>query len=92
MADVRVEGVVGAEADVEDAKEWLHGIRTGGTHIPGVISAGRFHSHGERVFWDVHDAEKAVAIQLENWEYARLVVQVDDPAATVADISKAVAQ
>ncbi|MDQ6797407.1 MAG: hypothetical protein M3011_05175, partial [Actinomycetota bacterium] len=28
--------VVGAEADVEDAKEWLHGIRTGGTHIPGV--------------------------------------------------------
>lgn len=32
------------------AREWLHGIRPGGTHIPGVISAGRFYSHGTWVF------------------------------------------
>src|SRR5215472_16363616 len=47
---------VAAVAPAEsEAREWLHGIRVGGTHMPGVISAGRFYSHGKWVFWDVHD-------------------------------------
>ena len=29
-------------------------IRVGGAHVPGVLSAGRV-SHGQLVFWDVHD-------------------------------------
>jgi hypothetical protein len=47
--------VVGA-AEVEDeARQWLHGSRLAGTDVPGVISAGRFYSHDEWVFWDVQD-------------------------------------
>ena len=60
------------------------GIRAPGAHVPGVINAGTFHIHGERVFWDVHDPAKAVVIELADEHYARLVVQVADPGATVA--------
>jgi hypothetical protein len=55
-----------------------------GAHVPGVITAGTFHIPGERVFWDVHDPAKAVVIELADEHYARLVVQVADPRATVA--------
>ncbi|MEU7854513.1 hypothetical protein [Nonomuraea sp. NPDC049141] len=48
-----------------------------------MITAGTFHLDGERVFWDVHDAAKAVVIELADERYTRLVVEVDDPRATV---------
>ncbi len=59
------------------------GIRAPGTHIPGVIVAGTYHRGGERVFWDVKNPDKAVVIELAGERYARLVVEVDDPRATV---------
>ena len=59
------------------------GVRAPGTHVPGVIVAGTFHHEGERVFWDVRDAAKAVVIELDDEQYARLVIQVEDPGATV---------
>jgi hypothetical protein len=59
------------------------GVRARGAHVPGVITAGTFHIPGERVFWDVHDPAKAVVIELADEHYARLVVQVADPRATV---------
>ncbi|WP_433515230.1 hypothetical protein ACQP2T_06200 [Nonomuraea sp. CA-143628] len=59
------------------------GIRTPGTHVPGVITAGTFLLDGERVFWDVRDPAKAVVIELADERYARLVIQVDDPRSTV---------
>jgi hypothetical protein len=54
-----------------------------------VIVAGTFHHEGNRVFWDVHDPAKAVVIHLADERYARLVIGVDDPAATVAAIRRA---
>ncbi|AGZ38524.1 hypothetical protein [Actinoplanes friuliensis] len=65
------------------------GLRAPGTHVPGVIVAGTFHADGERVFWDVRDADKAVVIQLDDAEYARLVIEVDDPRAAVDLIEQA---
>jgi hypothetical protein len=44
---------------------------------------------GERVFWDAHDPEKAIVIRLRDKGYARLVIEVDDPPATVAAIQEA---
>jgi hypothetical protein len=61
----------------------FRGIRTAGTYVPGVIVAGTFRTEGERTFWDVRDAQKAVVIELDDDAYARLVVEVDDPGATV---------
>jgi hypothetical protein len=78
--------VVNAEADPELARGWWRGIRSGGTQVPGVITAGTFHQEGERVFWDVHDPEKTVVIRLKDERYSRLVIEVEDPPTTVAVI------
>ena len=64
--------VLGATADPGVINE-PKGIRAPGAHVPGVITAGTFHIHGERVFWDVHDPAKAVVIELADEHYARLV-------------------
>jgi hypothetical protein len=65
------------------------GWRGPGAHIPGVIVAGTYHLHGERVFWDVHDPATAIVVELTDERYARLVVGVPDPAQTVAEIEAA---
>lgn len=59
------------------------GWKLGGSRIPGVIVAGTFRHEGEKVFWDVRDPERAVVIELRDETYQRLVVEVDDPRATV---------
>ncbi|MGW2182373.1 hypothetical protein ACWCXX_30650 [Streptomyces sp. NPDC001732] len=80
--------VRGATADPGIVKE-PKGLRSPGTHLPGVVTAGTFHVDGERVFWDVRDPAKAVVIQLADERYARLVIQVSDPRATVALVEDA---
>ncbi len=42
------------------------GWRGPGSHLPGIITAGTFHQDGGRIFWDVHDPDKAVVIALEH--------------------------
>lgn len=86
LANVR-----GATADPGIAAE-PKGVRAPGTNVPGVITAGTFHQDGERVFWNVHHAARAIVIQLADERYARLVVEVADPAATVALIERATAR
>jgi hypothetical protein len=80
--------VRGATIDPGIVREWK-GVRTAGTYLPGVIVAGTFRTEGERVFWDVRDAQKAVVIQLDDAEYARLIVEVDDPHGVVDLIEQA---
>ncbi|MEU1087213.1 hypothetical protein ACFYPN_26180 [Streptomyces sp. NPDC005576] len=76
--------VRGATHDPGIARE-PKGIRVGGTNLPRVITAGRFIRHGERLFWDVRNPDKAVVIELADAEtYDRLVIEVADPRATVA--------
>jgi hypothetical protein len=84
--------VVGAEVDPEIAREWHKGIGAGGTHVPGVVTAGTFYQEGERVFWDVHDPEQTVVIQLRDERYARLVIEVENPHATAVAIQGALGE
>ncbi|MGW7295554.1 hypothetical protein ACWGIB_24575 [Streptomyces xiamenensis] len=65
------------------------GIRAPGTRVPGLITAGTFHLNGEKVFWDVRDPAKTVVVELADQDYARLVLQVEDPRATVALVENA---
>ncbi|UGT55193.1 hypothetical protein [Nocardia asteroides] len=82
--------VRGATVDPGIVKE-RKGIRAPGTHLPGVITAGTFHIDGEQVFWDLRDPDKAVVVELADERYARLVIEVDNPAEVVALIEKACA-
>ncbi len=74
---------------VHAAPEHVRGIRAPGTYIPGVITAGTFHLDGDKIFWDVHDPAKAIAIDLQHDLYAQLVIEVADPAAAMTLIENA---
>jgi hypothetical protein len=87
--EVPLSHVEGAEADPEEARRRWHGIMERGIWVPGPITAGTYYREGELVFWDVHDPEKTVVIRLRDERYARLVVEVEDPEATVARVNEA---
>jgi hypothetical protein len=70
-------------ADPEIAHGWWHGLRMPGTNIPGVLTAGTFYQDGKRVFWDVHNPENTVVIELKDERYNQLIVEVADPNAAV---------
>jgi hypothetical protein len=64
-------------------------LKMAGTYIPGLIAAGTFKMHGKRILWDVKSVEKAIVIDLVDDRYDELVVEVDDPQATVDQIRTA---
>jgi hypothetical protein len=88
--EVSLGHIAGVDASVPEAHQIWHGLRMGGTNLPGVITAGRYVQHGEWAFWDVHDPDKAIAIRLHDEHYAKLVIGVDDPAATANAIASAI--
>ncbi len=82
--EIPLQHVAAIRADPEVARGWWHGWRMPGTNLPGVITAGTFYQDGKRVFWDVHDPENTVVIDLHDERYNQLIVEVADPAAAVA--------
>ena len=78
-------------ADPEPARGWWHGVRLPGTQIPGLLTAGSFYQRGGFVFYDVHDPELTVVIDLDHEHYQRLVIQVADPEEVVTKLSSAIA-
>jgi hypothetical protein len=82
--------VAAAEADPQEARRRWHGIMERGIWVPGSITAGTYYQEGELVFWDVHDPQKTVVIRLKDERYRQLVIEVEDPEATVARINEAV--
>ena len=82
--EIPLQHVAGIRADPSIAHGWWHGWRIPGTQIPGVITAGTFYQDGKRVFWDVHNPDNTVVIELRDERYNQLIVEVDDPNTTVA--------
>jgi hypothetical protein len=88
--DIPLSKVRAVRADPEAARGGLsRGLRLPGTYVPGLITAGTYYKGGERTFWDVHRPERAIVIELEGARFARLVVEVEDPAYTVRRIETA---
>jgi hypothetical protein len=66
--------ITSARHDPEAARTW--GFRAPGTHIPGLLKAGTFYL--------VDSLENAIVVELADEQFARLIIEVADPAATVA--------
>ena len=67
-------------------------MRVPGSDMPYVVMAGSFvFLDGEHAFWDVHDPDRTVVIELDHERFAELVLEVDDPQATAAAVNAAVA-
>lgn len=68
---------------VDDARRLKRGPRVG-TYMPGGTIAGNFGFGANKAFWAVQH-RTAVVIELDfHGRYAKLVVEVDDPAAIAA--------
>jgi len=68
-----------AYSDPEPAMGWFDGLKISGTAVPHIFRAGTFYQQGEWVFWDVHDPEKTIVIELEHERYKKLIIEVADP-------------
>ena len=89
--EIPVAHILAARADPEPARGWWHGLRLPGTQIPGLLTAGSFYQSGGFVFYDVHDPERTVVIELDHEHYQRLVIEVADPAGVVETLRSAIA-
>jgi hypothetical protein len=87
--EIPLEHIVAVRADPEPAREWFCGLRMPGTELPGVIRAGTYYARGGAVFFDIHDPDQAIVVDLDHEHYKRLVVEVDDPDATVEMLTAA---
>lgn len=81
--------ITGAEFDPTQVGKWWHGWKLIGTDVPGLFAAGTFYYHGELVFWDVRDPQKAVIISLNHERYKKLIVEVEQPVDVVRRIRAA---
>jgi hypothetical protein len=89
--EIPVSHIRAARADPEPARGWWHGLRLPGTQIPGVLTAGTFYQSDGAVFYDVHDPERTVVIDLDHEHYKRLVIEVEKPAHVVTLLQSAIA-
>ncbi len=76
--------------DPEAATGWWHGIKLWGSSIPGILTAGTFYQNGRVVFYDVHDPERTIVIELDHEHYDRMIVEVADPEAEKAKIESVI--
>ncbi|MBV9452602.1 MAG: hypothetical protein JOZ19_00550 [Rubrobacter sp.] len=89
--EVPLSYVVSAEAaGPELMRQWRWALRYPGTALPGVIRADTYYKKDERASWDVYDPDKAVMIRLRDEGYDRLVIEVENPAATLAAIQETI--
>ena len=70
------------------AAQHIEGLRAGGTHVPGGVTAGTFYldhqpTH-QPTFFDVANPAHPVVVTLHDEEYQQLIIEVEDPAAVVA--------
>src|SRR5258706_16258019 len=87
--DIPLTHISAVRIDAEAARGWWHGLRIMGSNIPGVLTAGTFYQQGGIVFYDVHDPEQTIVLELEHETYKRLIVEVEDPQKTWMMIEQA---
>lgn len=88
---VPMEHVRGARIDPDVVRHgpWLGAGYTDAL-LDYTVAAGPMFVRGHYEFWDVHFPERTVVVDLADEQYERLVIDVDDPEATVAQINAAV--
>ena len=77
--EIPLSHIKGAKSDNDAAKGWWHGVKVGGSDLPGVITAGTFYKAGRLVFFDVHKPENTIVVDLDHENYDQLILQVRDP-------------
>lgn len=84
--------VTGISADPSLDVATVPGWKVAGTDLPGELKAGVFRHNGEDIFLYVNNNDQTVSITLAaGAPYAEIVVEVEDPQATVELVQQALA-
>jgi hypothetical protein len=90
---IPLEDVVDIRHDPERASQAFPGLRMPGTHLPAIYTAGTYYQGDFRPdFWSVRRSDRAIVVQCRpGAAYDEIIVEVDDPGATVARVRAALA-
>lgn len=88
---IPLDDVVDIRHDPERASQAFPGLRFPGTHLPTIYTAGTYYQADFRPdFWTVRRPHQAVVVQCrQGAAYDEIIVEVDDPGATVARVRAA---
>ncbi len=88
---VPLSDIVSIKHDPERATRAFPGLKVPGTHIPTVYTAGTYYQSDFRPdFWTVRHPEQAIVIQCaKDAAYDEIIVEVQNPASTVALVEAA---
>ena len=64
-------------------------MRVAGTSLPGVVKDGRFLSSNGMMFFEMHDPDKCVTVNLDHERYKKIVFEVENKEATAKQINDA---
>src|SRR5512141_708467 len=67
--------VKSVRVDPDAARGWWHGLKLMGSYVPGLLTAGTFYQRDGIVFFDVHDPDKTIVLDLDHEVYNRLVIE-----------------
>lgn len=59
-----------------------------GTHVPRGFMAGTFWTRKGKAFYYVNDFSKCITLNLKDYEYSKVVIQVDDKEAVAKELKK----
>lgn len=86
--------IAGAHADPYIAqviaRNWVNRRNFLNAYVPGLLRAGAVYEDGDCIFWEVHNPEKTIIVYLEDEPFAKLIIEVNDPAAAISLIEKAI--
>ena len=57
---------------------WI-GWKMPGTQLPWVITAGTYIKKGKRNFWDVCNKKNVIIVELDDFYYNKLIIEVENP-------------
>ena len=86
---VPLEHVVTVGEGVQMGRPLMPGLPWLANSFPGLFTVGSYRRQGKWTFWVVHDPKQAVLITLRDEHYSQLVIEVDDPQATIALVNGA---
>ena len=86
---VPLEQVVTVGEGVQMGRPLMPGLPWLANSFPGLFTVGSYRRQGKWTFWVVHDPKQAVLITLRDEHYSQLVIEVDDPQATIALVNGA---
>jgi hypothetical protein len=87
--EVPVDRIRAAEAMPRAEVPFRPMIRAPGAYIPGLLRFGSYGRKPNRHFWAVFRQDPVLVVDIDDWDYARLVVGVADAAQTAGSIQVA---